>query len=216
MPDAEIRLRAATRDDAEVAGPLVAASAAELTGPIFGFDDVDRAIRYFARLFATRWTDWSFDITTVAEQDRRVVGMVSHRPAREELWRGVMSGAAVMRVYGLLGSARLGWRARHLVSPRRPAGRGDHYIPFLAVDAGHRNRGIGSMLLDSAHAAAREAGASRVGLEVLIENHAGRRLYERHGYAEVARKQSEGLRRLTGISGLIYMARPIEGASAPD
>lgn len=214
MPDAEIRLRAASRDDADAAGSLVAAAAAELAGPIFGFDDVDRAIRYFARLFATRWSDWSFDITTVAEHGGCVVGMVSHRPAREELRRDVMGGVAMMRVYGPLGVAGLGWRARHLVSPRRPAGRDDHYIPLLAVDAGHRNRGIGSTLLDSAHTAAREAGASRVGLEVLIENHAGRRLYERHGYEEVARKRSEGLCRLTDVSGLIYMARSVEGSSA--
>ncbi len=192
----------------------MAASAGELAGPLFGLGDIDRAIRYFARLFATRGSDWSFDITTAAEQDGRVVGMVSHRPASEELRRDLMSGVAVMRVYGLLGSARLGWRMRHLVSPRRPAGRGEHYITFLAVAAGHRNRGIGSMLLDSAHAAAGAAGASRVGLEVLIENHAGRRLYERHGYEEVSRKRSEGLRRLTGVSGLIYMARPVEGSAA--
>ncbi|MCB1499030.1 MAG: GNAT family N-acetyltransferase [Bauldia sp.] len=53
----------------------------------------------------------------------------------------------------------------------------------LAVDAGHRGRGLAAVLLADAERLARRRGCDRVRLEVRADNPAAIRLYERSGYA---------------------------------
>ncbi|MCC7495250.1 MAG: ribosomal protein S18-alanine N-acetyltransferase [Fimbriimonadaceae bacterium] len=60
------------------------------------------------------------------------------------------------------------------------------YIPTLGVLATHRQCGIGSRLLQALLAVARRMGAREVVLEVRVCNAAARRLYEQHGFEQVA------------------------------
>lgn len=62
------------------------------------------------------------------------------------------------------------------------------YVNVLAVLPEHRNRGLGSRLLDLAEAQA--AAGGRRGLSIIVEdaNEGARRLYARRGYREVARR----------------------------
>lgn len=55
-------------------------------------------------------------------------------------------------------------------------------VENLYVQADHRGDGLGSELLARAEQALLDAGADRVGLEVLADNEAARRFYDRHGY----------------------------------
>jgi ribosomal-protein-alanine N-acetyltransferase len=61
-------------------------------------------------------------------------------------------------------------------------------ILTLAVTGAARRRGLGRALLAAATAAACEAGARRLFLEVAAANAAGRALYARAGFAEVGRR----------------------------
>ncbi len=61
-------------------------------------------------------------------------------------------------------------------------------ILTLAVAAGSRRRGLGTMLVNHAIATAAEAGAARMFLEVAEDNTAGQGLYRALGFAEIGRR----------------------------
>jgi ribosomal protein S18 acetylase RimI-like enzyme len=61
----------------------------------------------------------------------------------------------------------------------------DAWIGGVGVAGSRRGSGIGKTLMHAAHDAARAAGAGRVWLEVLVENTAAIRLYEKLGYEHV-------------------------------
>jgi ribosomal protein S18 acetylase RimI-like enzyme len=46
----------------------------------------------------------------------------------------------------------------------------------------HRNRGVGTALLEAAESTLSDRGVDRVGLEAMAENEPARRFYRRHGY----------------------------------
>ncbi|MGI3187111.1 GNAT family N-acetyltransferase [Nioella aestuarii] len=60
------------------------------------------------------------------------------------------------------------------------------YVNVLASYPEHRGKGIGSRLLDLADDIGRSCGLSRMSVIVASNNTGARRLYERHGYDEVA------------------------------
>ncbi|MBM4436073.1 MAG: GNAT family N-acetyltransferase [Actinobacteria bacterium] len=69
----------------------------------------------------------------------------------------------------------------------------------MAVDARYRRRGIGSRLIAHALDAFRASGLALARIETLEQNAAGREVYPRHGFVEVAR-QIHYARRLDGAS----------------
>ncbi len=62
------------------------------------------------------------------------------------------------------------------------------HVLNLAVDPRMRGRGLGAALLNEVVTEARSRGAEAVTLEVRRSNDAGRRLYERCGFAEVGQR----------------------------
>ena len=65
------------------------------------------------------------------------------------------------------------------------------YVNVLACYPEHRGKGYGSLLLKTAEAIARDAGLARMSVIVADTNAGARRLYERHGYREVAKRRCE-------------------------
>jgi len=59
-----------------------------------------------------------------------------------------------------------------------------YYICGMAVDEGHRGKGIGTALLNEAERTCRQTGLEKLSLIVFEQNVPARRLYERFGYAE--------------------------------
>jgi ribosomal protein S18 acetylase RimI-like enzyme len=64
---------------------------------------------------------------------------------------------------------------------------GTFYINILAAYPEYRGQGLGTTLLEAARALASEAGCNELSLEVFEQNEDAVRLYERHGYREIAR-----------------------------
>lgn len=64
---------------------------------------------------------------------------------------------------------------------------GSFYINILATYPEFRGLGLGTKLLEAAPALASEAGCSELSLQVFEQNGDALRLYERHGYREIAR-----------------------------
>jgi len=183
---------------ADAAGPLAA--------PIWGGGQIEATRDRFARMFAMWGGSYHH---FVACDDQRVVGVIAHVADRTDPWQSLRASLATARVYGVLGSLALSWRMRHMVSAEPAFVRNSYSVWNLAVAEEHRRRGIGSELLAHAHAGAREAGALTIGLEVLIGNTAAIRFYEQAGYKERRRRESAGLRTMTGAAGLIYMVRAV-------
>jgi ribosomal protein S18 acetylase RimI-like enzyme len=95
-----------------------------------------------------------------------------------------------IRVFGPVKLARLlpRLRTRGRVQPKRP--RGAYHIAEIDVDPSLRNRGIGSALLDHVEAEARARGYAQISLSTTTINPA-RRLYERHGFRVIERRQTQ-------------------------
>jgi [ribosomal protein S18]-alanine N-acetyltransferase len=64
------------------------------------------------------------------------------------------------------------------------------YVQTLAVAPRAQRRGTGTALLESLIDETRERGIDHLDLEVRADNDAARRLYERHGFAEIAVRQN--------------------------
>jgi ribosomal protein S18 acetylase RimI-like enzyme len=62
------------------------------------------------------------------------------------------------------------------------------YVNVLAAYPEHRNRGLGTRLLNLAETLARDAGLEALSIIVAGDNTGARRLYQRTGYAEIARR----------------------------
>ena len=94
----------------------------------------------------------------------------------------------------------------------------DYQVVNIAVLPEFRNMGIGRSLLDHAHRTAGLMGANLCSLTVIIENVGAQRLYESLGYRPVNEAVDDGLKKLTGVSGLRLMTRNSreQPAQAPD
>jgi ribosomal protein S18 acetylase RimI-like enzyme len=62
-----------------------------------------------------------------------------------------------------------------------------YYICGMAVEEEHRDKGIGTGLLEEAERTCRQLGLGKLSLIVFERNTGARRLYERYGYAETRR-----------------------------
>lgn len=201
-----ISIRPATAGDAVAVGHLLADAAGPLAAPIWGGGSMERTRERFAGMFG-RWSGW--DHHYVACDDQGIVGVIGHAGDRADPGHSLRASLATLQVYGVLGSIALSWRMRHMVSAEPAFVRNSYRVWNLAVAEERRRQGIGTELLRHAHAGAREAGALTVGLEVLIGNTGAIQFYEQAGYTERRRRESAGLRTMTGAAGLIYMARAV-------
>ena len=203
-------LRDARPEDRRSAAALLReALTPELADAVFGLGAAG-ASPYFERLFQHQDTLWSYDITTLAEIDGEVVGLVSHAPwtvlaqrRRATLW-------GYWRAYGLWGLLKLIPRIRALMraSPAVPP---DHwFIPSLAVAPKHRGNGVAHALLQTVYRHA-ETHAPACSLYVPTSNATARDFYDRAGYVEREGSASEALQRLAGVDGRVRFERRLAG-----
>ena len=130
--------------------------------------------------------DLSHEHTVFAELDGDVVGMGSgytaseHRRASDEpLMRA--AGRSAFRIAFMFFLVSPVLRFFHTYAD------GDFYVLFLAVDEGHRGKGIGSGLLRALEDRARDGASTRLAIDVANRNAVARRLYEHYGFATIDR-----------------------------
>lgn len=83
------------------------------------------------------------------------------------------------------------------------------YVNVLACYPEHRGRGLGHKLLVIAGRIARSEGVSRLSLIVAAQNEGARRLYEREGFVETARRPCTPGDWVTDIREWVLMIRPL-------
>ncbi|MBL1110352.1 GNAT family N-acetyltransferase [Streptomyces sp. 5-8] len=123
-----------------------------------------------------------------------------------------LTGGGVKDVLSAYGPVRGLPRLALLALFERTPAPGELVMDGIAVDAAHRGRGIGSLLLCQIAAIAAESGCHRVRLEVIDVNPRARALYERHGFTSVHTEQTPYLRRLLGFGAVTTMHRPVTAA----
>jgi ribosomal protein S18 acetylase RimI-like enzyme len=96
-----------------------------------------------------------------------------------------------------------------------PVRAGFLYVPVLAVDPGHRRRGIATRLLREVIEEAERAGGRGVALDVVADNRAAIALYESLGFGMVERRTIPPGRGLNHLSSL-RMEFPIGDAPRGD
>jgi ribosomal protein S18 acetylase RimI-like enzyme len=171
----------------------------------------ERAIRG-GRVLVHAGISLHLPMTVVAEIDGSVAAIMdagAHHPE-------IQIGAAlflrllppVVRTIGPLGLWRLLRSRPANARVNFPADPDSYYIAELDVDAAHRNRGIGGVLLDHAESQARAAGCPRMTLVTDIINPA-RHLYERHGFRAAAEKRDPAFERLSGSPGRVWMVKDL-------
>lgn len=83
------------------------------------------------------------------------------------------------------------------------------YVNVLASYPAHRGQGLGSKLLDIAERIARDAGLGEMSVIVADTNAGARRLYERHGYRELAARPCEKEGWDTEIAQWVLLTKPL-------
>ncbi len=167
-------IRAATPDDAPALADFVQ------------FASEGLALRVWSRLAGADGDAWAVG----RERARRETGSFSYR------------NAFVLEAAGAAAAGLIGYPlpdAPGAIAPDLPAifvplqelenlAAGSWYVNVLAAYPEHRGKGLGTVLLDLARAKALKLG--RPGLSIIVSNanRGARRLYERCGYREAARR----------------------------
>jgi ribosomal protein S18 acetylase RimI-like enzyme len=90
------------------------------------------------------------------------------------------------------------------------------YVNVLACYPEYRGRGYGSLLLGVAEALARDGGLGRMSVIVADTNAGARRLYERHGYREAARRRCERGGWRTGTEHWVLLTKGLDPAASDE
>lgn len=116
------------------------------------------------RRYEREGTPFSYENCKMVELEGKVVGMLVAFPMEVDEIR--QETDPILVPYSMLEEDR------------------SYYICGIAVEEGHRGKGIGTALLDEAERTCRQIGFEKLSLIVFEENVNARRLYERAGYVE--------------------------------
>jgi ribosomal protein S18 acetylase RimI-like enzyme len=199
---AELRLRAARRDDADAVAELIHATSEAMYERFGG--DRESALRTLRAAFRRDGNGASREVVTIADSGGEVAGVMAAFPATEAerrarrflrilivrtppwTWRGTL------RIY------RLGAE----VVPPPPAD--SLYVDSLATSPRRQRRGVATELLAEAERQARTLGLGSVSLATAIDNAAARALYERVGFEPAGQRQPRA-----GLPGFVGYVKPV-------
>ncbi|HLG26228.1 MAG TPA: GNAT family N-acetyltransferase [Paenisporosarcina sp.] len=165
-----IHIRKARPSDASVAVPLIIDAIGNIAEQMTGETDVTAVEDELIQLFKREDNRHSYLSTYIAEKDNDIMGVMV-----------LYSGLDAIQLDASLVTWLRNKTGDNIVIP--PEARIDeYYIDTVCVNPAFRGQGIGSLLLAQAEEVARDAGFSKVALNVELEKEAAIRLYERVGY----------------------------------
>jgi ribosomal protein S18 acetylase RimI-like enzyme len=177
----------------------------------FIYDDAVQSRAFRAWLLGRGVADFAPPWARLLELDGRVAGLLCMLPGRELARRRLLAALALQRAGGAQLPEHVRARLSLLGTTLVRCQADDAYLSSIAVDPAFAGCGLGSWMLTRAIEEARQAGASRLVLEVDRDNGRAQALYARHGFREVGRGEAvdaTGTRRVCNI----HLALDVGGA----
>jgi ribosomal protein S18 acetylase RimI-like enzyme len=168
--DMTIHLRKARPADAESAVPLIIDAIGSIAEQMTGETDSTAVQQELIQLFKREDNRHSYLTTCIAERDDAIMGVMV-------LYSGVDAIGLDVNLANWLHKKT----GDNIIIPPE-AHIDEYYIDTICVNPDFRGRGIGSLLVVQAEEVARDAGFSKVALNVELEKEAAIRLYNRLGY----------------------------------
>lgn len=165
-----IHIRKAIPSDAVFAVPLIIDAIGNIAEQMTGETDSTAVHQELIQLFKREDNRHSYLKTIIAEKNDDIMGVLV-------LYSGL---EAIQLDSNLVNWLRKKTRDNIVIPPE--ARIDEYYIDTVCVNPEFRGQGIGSLLLAQAEEVARDAGFSKVALNVELEKEAVLRLYERIGY----------------------------------
>jgi ribosomal protein S18 acetylase RimI-like enzyme len=179
----KVTVRPARPTDMPLAVSLLSLSMDDSSKHIF--EDQHRSLdSLLAALFVHPGGRFSYRFASLAELDRRSVGLLLAYPGRLITRLDLATGRLLLPLVGPLGLARLAWRSRSMRHIHE-AEADEYYISNLAVLPPFQGQKVGTRLLKQAAKAARSAGLLKCSLLVSTDNHRAHQLYRRKGFRVV-------------------------------
>lgn len=177
-------VRPAQMADAEIIAEILVEAFPTLYETAFGIASAQKNVELLTALFHA--SHLALDKTRVCEREGGVVGLaILHTGGTIGRGRALDYGRLLRRHLDYPAAVRAflgGIGANRTLYRRIPHAHDLLYIEALAVRAGARRQGIGTLLLQDAYAWARADGRWRVALHVLNSNTRARALYKRMGF----------------------------------
>ena len=177
----EIEFRPANPGDAKVAGNLLFETFPKKAAYIIGLGCEGRARKILSDIFQIPGHRLSYEFTQMVIHNSKVIGAMVTFPGSElgKLDRGLY--LPILRQYKFSGKLKLIRRAFPLIFIKETTSN-EYFLSNLVVKGQYRNKGIGEKMLHHVEELATDAGLSKIGLIVNLENQKARRFYDRNGY----------------------------------
>ena len=207
----EVLIRAAKPEDAAAGAQLMFYAGSNHLLAFFGKQE-DKAVGVLRRMFRLPHHLTSYTHASVAENEGRVVGLVSGLDGK-----GWQSANRASQMYGPVWFVVVPpWQIPRMIAAFEdfdkaflPVSDEEYYIEHVAVLPEKRGRGIGKQLMEFAGSQARAKGLKKVTLNVDIENEPARRLYERLGFQPIEMVANPSYCKRFNFQGSIRMAKAI-------
>lgn len=177
----DLSFRRAEPGDARIAGPLIFDTFPKVATFIVGLGRAERANDILEKLFVVPGHRLSYEETTLAVHQGRVIGLLISYPALRLRKLDRRTDRLILKQYRLRGKIALIIRSWPLLFMNQ-INREEYVIGNLAVRKRYRGRGVGAHMLSYAEEQARAGGLKKVALRVAFENQKARDLYERFGF----------------------------------
>ncbi|MDY6874312.1 MAG: GNAT family N-acetyltransferase [Chloroflexota bacterium] len=177
----ELTFRDAEPRDAHIAAPLIFDTFPKVATFIVGLGSDELAHTILERLFELPGHRLSYEETTMAVYQGRVIGLLLSYPAHRMRKLDRKADRLILKQYRLRGKLALAIRAWPQLFMNQ-TNLDEYQIGNLAVRKRYWGRGVGTHLVNYAGELARNEGLNRLALRVAIENQKARELYERLGF----------------------------------
>jgi len=164
-------IRKAKASDYKQVAPLVVQAMNDLTYKFTQKDDPNQALLLFEYFFQKENNQYSYENTLVYEEDNQIVGSIT-------AYDGALLESLRKPFFQYLKDE---YQLADL-SVEDETQPGEFYIDTVGVSVYFQRKGIGTKLIDSVIAWAREMGHQRVGLLVDTDNPKAKKLYNRLGF----------------------------------
>ena len=176
-----VLLRPALRADSDPVTRLIYLSMGIEADWLFGQEKGHPTHQVLASLFQIQGNRISYPLSTVAEQDGKVVGLLLAYPGSFLSRFNWITGLQFLGVFGLAATIRLA-RQQSVYGDLKETEKDEFYISNLGVFPELQGKGIGTMLMEYAEELARKAGLHKSSLIVTFGHKNARHLYEHLGY----------------------------------